>query len=165
MNKIVFYKELQGLPEELERWCEKALAEIESPEKCQEAAIDLRKKIEALLEECTVQDLEEKTVYVVRKLGRPEIAASELKEVYKIKDNKKADKVTGTICLVLGIVCGLISFMLFYSGRNQEFFNDNLGYMQGAYRSGVGAGASAFVAIFFIIFGVRVLLYSRNEGK
>ena len=81
------------------------------------------------------------------------------------KDNKKADKVTGTICLVLGIVCGLISFMLFYSGRNQEFFNDNLGYMQGAYRSGVGAGASAFAAIFLIIFGVRVLLYSRNEGK
>lgn len=166
MNKIVFYKELEGLPEELEKWCEKALAEIESPEKCNEAAKNLRVKIELLLKECPVQDLEEKTEYVIKKLGKPEITARELKEAYSIKYNKKTDKVIGTICLALGIICSIISFILFYSSRNQIFFAPNAGgYMQGAYKIGTGAGASAFAGIFLIIFGVRVLIYSRSERK
>ena len=114
MAEIVFYKELQGLPEELEKWCEKALAQIQSPEKRDEAARDLRERIESLLKECPVQDAEEKTKDVLRKLGNPEVKAKELKQAYEIKDNKKIDKVVGCICLMLGTVCGIISFMLFY---------------------------------------------------
>lgn len=165
MKEIVFYKELQGLPEELERWCEKALAQIESPEKRDEAAKDLRERIEILLKECLAQDTEEKTKEVLKKLGKPESMAVELEQRYKIKDNKKVDKVAGCVCLVLGIVCGIISFILFYSNQNQVFFNDSLGYMQGAYKSGVGVGAGAVCAIVFVIIGIRLLLFSRSERK
>ena len=168
MAGIVFYKELEGLPEELERWCEKALAQIESPEKRDEAASDLREKIEKLLKECPAQDLEEKTRDVLRKLGKAEVVAVELKQTYETKYNKKTDKIIGCICVTIGMCCGIISFVLFYSSQNRglmdAILNDMHG-MHGVYQLAVSAGASGFAAIFLIIFGIRVLLYSRSERK
>ena len=77
----------------------------------------------------------------------------------------KTDKRIGCICLILGIVCAVISFILYFFNRNQVFFADDLGYMMGAYKSGVGVGAAAVCAIVLIFIGIRLLLCSKSERK
>ena len=163
MAEIIYYRELEGLPEELEKWCKKALSKIESPEKRHEAAKDLREKIEKLMEECSVQDMDEKIRYALLKLGNAETEAEELKQIYELPNNKKADQKAGTVCLILGIICGIISLVLFFSTKEQSFFLSNKGYIHGAYKAGVGVGAAAVVAIILIITGIRLLIYSRKK--
>ena len=159
------YKQLRGLPEELEKWGVKALSKIESPEQADFAATELRKKMDKLWEQCPSPESEEKVHYILRQLGKAESVAEELKEEYKLKSNTKTDKRIGCICLILGIICAVISFTLYYFNRNQVFFSDGLGYMQGAYKSGVGVGAAAVCAIAFLVFGVWLLLQNKKKGE
>lgn len=155
------YKDLRELPEELEKWGVKALSKIESPEKANQAAKDLREKIDKLWEQCPSPEQEEKVRYILRQLGKADVVAEEFKEIYKIKSNPKIDKVIGVICLALAGLCSIYPIMTFCIYPQEEFV---IGALQGAYQASRGAGAGAVCAIIFLILGAKLLLPKKKNG-
>jgi len=155
------YKELRELPEELEKWGVKALSKIESPEQANRAANDLRIKIDTLLDQSSSLEEEEKVRYVLKQLGKADVAAEEFKESYKLKSNSKTDKVMGIICLVLAGSCSIYPIRIFFVYPQEEFV---IGAIHGAYKASLGAGAGAVCAIVFLIFGVWLLLHNKKKG-
>ncbi len=162
MSDMRIYKELYELPEELEKWGKKALSQIESPEKAHEAAKELRARMDRLWEDCPASDEEEKVRYVLKKLGKAEQVAEELKENYKIKSNPKTDKKVGIICLVLSALCAIYPIMMFLTVPNQV---SEPGAIYADYRTGVGAGSAVVCAIVFLLFGMWLLLHNRKREE
>ena len=162
MADIKIYKELSGLPEELEKWGKKALSQIESPEKAHEAAKVLREKMDQLWEDCPARDEEDKVIYVLKKLGKPEAVAEELKENYKIKNNLKTDRIAGVVCLGLSLFCAVYPIMVFLAAPNLSV---DTGTIYRDYRTGVGAGSGAVCAIAFLILGMWLLLHNRKREE
>jgi len=162
MSYIRNYRELNELPEELEKWGKKALSQIESPEKAHEAAKELKEKMKQLWEECPARDKEEKVRYVLKKLGKAEDVAEELRKNYKIISNKKTDKIAGVIFLILSAFCSIYPIMIFFYHQNRV---SEIGEIYRDYRMGVGAGSGAACAIIFLILGIWMIWNSRKEGK
>lgn len=155
------YKELRELPEELEKWGVKALSKIESPEKADQAAKDLRTKIDNLWQQCPSPEQEEKVRYVLKKLGRADVAAEELKESYVLRSNPKADRVIGIICLLLAVVCSIYPIRTFFIYPQEQFV---IGEFYGAYKASAGAGAGAVCTVVFLLFGLWLLLHNKKKG-
>jgi len=155
------YKQLRGLPEELEKWGVKALSKIDSPEQTDFAATELRQKMDELWEQCPSPEPEEKMYYVLKQLGKADVAAEELKEAYKLKSNAKTDKVVGIICLVLATFCSIYPIRTFFIYPQDQFV---VGEFYGVYKASVGAGAGAVCAIAFLILGLWLLLHNKKKG-
>ena len=156
------YKQLQGLPEELEKWGVKALDKIESPEQANRAADDLRARIDLLWEECKASDEEEKVRYVLKNLGKADVVAEAWKELYAIKKNTKVDKIVGVICLVLAGICSIHPIKVFFI-YTQEI--ENSAVIHGVWQAGKGAGAGVVCTIIFLFFGLWLLLSDRKNEK
>ena len=156
------YKQLRGLPEELEKWGVKALDKIESPEQASRAADDLRAKIDLLWEECKVSDEEEKVRYILKNLGKANVVAEEWKELYVVKKNTKVDKIVGAICLALAVVCSILPIKVFFIYA-QEI--ENQAVVHGVWQAGKGAGAGAVCTMIFLFLGLWLLLKDRKKGE
>ena len=160
MAETIFYKEFNGLPEKLEKWGMKAISKIEAPEKRHEAAKFLRKKMDCILLECETWDEEEKTEYVLKKLGKAHVVAEELKASYAVKNNLKTDRIAGIIVLFLSMLCAVYPAMVFFVFSKENADNASI---YANWLTGKGAGAAAACAITLFVLGIWLLLHNRSK--
>lgn len=155
-------KELNNLPEELRLWGEQALDKIEAPEKRHEAACDLKDKMEHLWNECSMENPEEKTAYVLSRLGDAQAVAVEMKKTYAWKATPRTDIKVGIILLILSVLCGVYAYMAFFVFPNHA---SNEASIYATYLTGRGAGGGAVCAIVFMVLGIMILLNARKGER
>lgn len=154
------YRELNNLPKELQMWGERAVSRIKSPEKRHEAANDLRQKMDGLWGECPSKKQEEKTAYVLSRLGDAQTVAEELKNTYIWKGNPKLDRKIGIGLLILSVLSAIYPYWIFFVVPE---FPEGVGWMA-MRRTREAAGAGAAFALGVFIVGVAILRNSRKTG-
>ena len=160
MADTIIFKELNGLPSELEAWGQQALSKIESPEKKHEAAKILRQNIDQLWNDCSLENTEEKMNDVLTKLGDAYVVAEEMKESYALKRNPRTDRIAGIIALILAALCAIYPLMAFFLFPNE---NVSEGSIFIGYISGRGAGVGLAGALFLLVIGLWLLWYSKKK--